>query len=359
MVMHCPPLLAISSNPAHGDAHWRIVRPLQRLREAGVDARICWMTDGDIPPEAATGRVVVLQRVIRGTTEADIRAWADDLRRAGALAVVFELDDDEISGANAEHLDATEPLTAADRVELERQRQALLWTLASCDGATVSTEPLADVVRRYTDKPVHVVPNAIDVEWFRARLDPTPPWSEHLTIGWTGWRRPDADLAPVAEAWARIARRYPDVRFVVGGHQPDILYAADIPLDRIIRLPIVGIDEYPKLHQVTIGCCSVADTPFARCKSPIKAFEYGLAGAAVVGTDLLYGDAIRRDGGIVVGSDTSWEEALVSLIEHPSERDMLAGTWRFYVARHHSLTGNLHRWASAYSEIAASVGVRA
>jgi glycosyltransferase involved in cell wall biosynthesis len=357
--MNCPPLLALSSKPHHGDAHWRIGRPWARLREAGVDARICWVDQDELPTEAVVGRVVVLQRVIRGTTEADIRIWADQLRSAGALAIVFELDDDELSGANVEHMDAIEPLTSADRAELERQRQALLWTLQACDGSTVSVEPLAEVVRRYTDKPVIVVPNAIDVEWFRERLDPNPPWSEYLTIGWTGWKRPDADLAPVAEAWARIAKRYPEVRFVVGGHQPDILYAADIPLDRIIRLPVVGIDEYPKLHQTTIGCCSVAPSPFSACKSRIKEYEYALAGAAVVSSEYLYGREIGFSSFSPVGSVTSWAASLTDLLESRHKRENVAARQRRIVKQQHSLTGNLYRWADAYSEIAASVGVRA
>jgi glycosyltransferase involved in cell wall biosynthesis len=194
-----------------------------------------------MPTAPVAGRVVVLQRVIVGGSEDAARIWVQRLRDAGALAVVFEIDDDELTGANIDHLAATQPISQADRAELERQREALILTLRACDGATVSTDPLADVVRRYTDRPVVTVPNAIDVEWFRNRLAPRAAWAEYLTIGWAGWRRPDADLVPMAEAWARIARRYPDVRFVVAGHQPDVIYRQDIDLDRIIRLPIAPL----------------------------------------------------------------------------------------------------------------------
>lgn len=355
------PILAICNKETHGDAHWRIVRPFARLRERGVDAQICWLGPDRLPTLPVEGRVVVLQRVIvSGDSFEATRTWTDHLRAAGARALVFEIDDDEISGADEAHMDQIEPLTRADREELARRRQATIWMLQACDGATVSTEPLAEVVRRYTDRPVITVPNAIDEPWFRERLDPRPAWAEHPTIGWAGWRRPDADLAPVAEAWERIARRYPDVRFVVGGHQSDVIYARDIPLDRIIRLPISDLDGYPRMHQVSIGCCSVADSPFARCKTPIKAWEYGLAGAALVYSKTLYGDCLTDwvDGYQAESAD-EWEERLGRLVEYEDHRREKAAMLLDHVEGEHTLAGNLDTWVRAYAGIAESVGARA
>lgn len=354
--MKCPPVLYLCQRPSHADAHWRFVRPYVRLKEAGVDARICWLGSDDMPTQPVAGCVVVLQRVIVEGGQAVADAWADRLKRAGALAVVSELDDDELTGANIDHYQATQPLSQMARAELERQRQGIEWSLRASDGVTVSTAPLAQVVRRYTNRPIITVPNAIDVDWFKARLVPRAPWVDHLTIGWAGWRRPDADLAPMAEAWARIARRYPGVRFVVAGHQADVIYRQDIPLDRIIRVPIAPLDEYPVMHQVDIGCCAVADSPFSRCKSPIKAWEYALAGAAVVGTDLLYGDDLDH-GGYTAATADDWEHVLSFLIDRPDVRAMDAGDLRSHVERHHGLVGNLHRWVDAYAEFVASARV--
>lgn len=367
---HCPPVVGITNKPDHGDAHWRLIRPATRLREARVDAQVCWLDDDDMPTVPVAGRVVVLQRVtVKGDGPEFARTWTDRLRAAGALAVVYELDDDELTGAEADHLAASMPMGDADRAALDATRQALLWTLAACDGATVSTEPLAEVVRQYTDRPVIVVPNALDTEWFRERLAPRAPWADHLTIGWAGWRRPDADLEPMAEAWARISRRYPDVHFVVAGHQPDVIYRQNIPLDRIIRLPIAPLDEYPRMYQVSIGCCAVADTPFSRCKSPIKAWEYAIAGAAVVATPTLYGpclwpgvdladwdlDPVLRPRFNLAQRADEWERSLSALIEYPDLRADERARLLAHVLAEHSLTANLHRWESSYKTIADSV----
>ncbi len=357
--MNWPPIIYLCKSPENGDVHWRVTRPAARLREAGVDATSCWLDADQMPTVPVAGRVVVLQRVtVKGDGPEYARAWVDRLRAAGALAVVYEMDDDELTGAEAVHLDATMPIGASGHAALATTRQALRWTLEACDGATVTTEPLAAVVRRYTDKPVVVVPNAIDVDWFRARLAPKAPWADSLTIGWAGWRRPDADLEPMAIAWGRIAARYPDVRFVVAGHQADVIYRQPIDLDRIIRVPVAPLDEYPAMYQVDIGCCAVADTPFSRCKSPIKAWEFALAGAAVVATPTLYGDCVACKGYLRETAD-DWEHALSILIEDEPERRKSARDMLAHVEHHHTLTGNLHHWTDAYAEIVASVRVPA
>lgn len=354
--MNCPPLLAITDRPEHADAHWRVVRPLARLREAGVDAAICWLDADEMPTVSPAGRVVILQRVVvKGGDEAAVRRWVQRLRDAGALAVVFEMDDDVVSPAYGAYLEACGGLEMVSRRRLMDERQALEWAMRASDAVTVSTEPLAEVVRGYTTAPVHVLPNAIDVEWFRARLAPRPEWADTLTIGWAGGRRPEADLEPMARAWARIAQRYPDVRFVVAGWQSDVIYreldAVDA-MDRIVRVPWLDLDRYPEAYQVDIGCTPLADTPFNRCKSPIKAYEYALAGAATIGSELLYGAHVSQ------AADTAdeWENVLSLWIESPEWRQKTNGWMQEYVDRHHSLTANVHHWADTYREIAASVG---
>jgi len=310
----CPPLLALTDRETHADAHWRIVRPFARLREAGATADVCWLDADEMPTEPVAGRVVVLQRVVvKGGTEDRVRSWVQRLRDAGALAVVFEMDDDVISPAYMEYLDACGGLELVKRQRLEDERQALEWAMQACDGVTVSTEPLAVVVRRYTDKPVIVVPNAIDVAWFRARLMRRASWMKNhlLVIGWAGGRRPDADLEPMAVAWGRIARRYPQVRFVVAGWQPDCIYREVDDLDRIFRVPWQDIEDYPQTMQVDIGCTPLADTAFNRCKSPIKAWEYGLAGAAVVSSPTVYMDEVSHGAhGWLAETAGEWEDLL-------------------------------------------------
>lgn len=365
-MIDCPPLLAISakSQPSqygHADYHWRVQRPLARLRERGVDAAECWLDADERPTVSPEGRVVVLQRVVKGGGEDEVRSWVRSLRDSGALAVVFEIDDDEISPACLEWMRAAGGLESVGVARLEAERLALTQTLQACDAVTVSTEPLAEVVRQYTDRPVLVVPNSIDVAWFRERLMGRPEWhGERLSIGWAGGRRPDADLEPMAVAWGRIARRFPAVRFVVAGWQPDCIYREVDDLDRIIRVPWRALDDWPAVMQVDIGCTPLADTAFNRAKSPIKLWEYGLAGAAVVASPTVYMDEVAHGASAFLAETADeWEAMLALLIGDDMVRLNMAAGLRAHIGEHHRLQDSLAQRAAAYREIAAGVGVTA
>jgi hypothetical protein len=106
------------------------------------------------------------------------------------------------------------------------QRDGIVRAMQRCDGVTVSTQRVATIVREYTDKPVKVVGNYMDLHWWkqvqkRAKRDEN---LKGITIGWAGGRRPDADVEPMVKAWGRIAAKYPNVTFVIQGHSSDIFF---------------------------------------------------------------------------------------------------------------------------------------
>lgn len=346
--------LVQASAPPH--LAWRIIRPFCRMQRAGIDARLVWaerLADLELP---AGLDVLVLPSITCREEDRELMAgWAADLRARGVL-LVFECDDDLFSESYYGHMrqryvDLDAPPDSVDYFldRLRVEHEGMLWVLRHCDGATVSSEPLAELLRTYTDRPVIVVPNALDVEAFRAGLVERPPWADHLTIGWAGWRRPERDLAPMAEAWGRIAGRYPDVRFVVAGWQPDVIYR-HVPHERIIAVGWQTIETYPSGMQVDIGCCAVADLPFNRCKTPIKAWEYALAGAAVVATPTLYGEEAARKAETV----DEWERALAVLVTDPVVRQNYQCVEARRVLSWHDLDGQYTRWPAAYAAIGAA-----
>ena len=204
----------------------------------------------------------------------------------------FEADDDLFTPF-VTHQQLERPRNDKTRAQLEADREAALWVLSKVDGCTVSTQHLASTVRRFTDAPVEVVPNAIDAGWFQevqagvSRIVPGP------VIGWAGGNRPDADLEQMAQAWGRIAAAHPEVTFAVVGHQPPVI-SQHVPPERLLKVPWLHPEDYPKgLVGIDIGCCPLDDHPFNRCKSPIKAWEYALGGAAVVASPTVYGKVLR------------------------------------------------------------------
>jgi glycosyltransferase involved in cell wall biosynthesis len=341
-------ILALIQHPDVPGDNWRLIRPCLRMR--GDD-------DQEMPTDPE--ETVLIVRLLTGTDEATIDRWLSE-RRPKVRAIVYEFDDVLWSEAMVSHLERADFMQGKSRAELLRQGELARYFASQCDGVIVSSEPLADAMRPFTDRPVIVVPNMLDVRWFRAQMAARPGWADHLTIGWAGGRRPEADLVPMARAWGRIARRYPEVRFVVASSLvPDVIFREVDDLDRIIRLPWVSWNDYPVIYQTDIGCCAVEDTEFSRAKTAIKCWEGAIAGAAMIGTEVLYGPCLAY-GGLTANTDADWEDALAYLIERPDTRRAMNAALAQHVERHHSIDRQLHRWPAALAQIvAASVAVLA
>jgi glycosyltransferase involved in cell wall biosynthesis len=277
-------------------------------------------------------------------------AWFRALHNAGK-AVIYEVDDDMFSTGFIQRLIGLHGYTDA---EAQERRDCILDTLQRCDGVTVSSQRLATIVRTFTDKPVIVVPNAIDLDWWWAVQQLAKRVTQGLTIGWAGGKRPDRDSQEMAAAWGRIARRYPQVGFAVMGHQPDVI-REHVPAERITAIPWMSIEEYPLGYvNIDIGCCPLSPEPFNRAKTPIKAWEYAASGAAVVASPTVYSQVVdHADNGYICETVDEWEAALARLIDDECLRRQMARRMLGAVKARHSLRGNLWRWPTAWAEIVA------
>jgi glycosyltransferase involved in cell wall biosynthesis len=346
-------ILSLIKGPDWVPDQWRTIEPFHRLRQAGINARYAWGDDDQWLPTDPESTVLVMGRQT-ATDEATVDRWFAE-RRPNVRAIVYECDDLIFDERMLEHLQLSDFMQGETPEQILHEARMARYFAQQCDGVTASSEHLAERIRRFTDKPVICVPNAIDVRNFRARMAYRAPWADHLTIGWSGGRRPERDIVPMAQAWGRIARRYPSVRFVVAAPvTPDVFYREIEDDSRIIRLPWLSWHDYPVAYQTDIGCCSVADTVFSRCKTPIKAMEYAVAGAAVVATPTLYNDVVFGYGLLATTAD-EWETALVFYIEHADERRLMARELATEVERRYSLDVNLYRWTDAYRAIVKSM----
>lgn len=276
--------------------------------------------------------------------------WLNNLHALG-ISLVFEWDDDVfLERINTRALDVyREEGKTLEEWDIERRSRIFAVQLA--DGITCSTPRLATRLRTLTDRPVKVVPNYIDLRWWRSVQATVQRALPEPVIGWAGGRRPDRDALPMAAAWAKVAKRHPEARFVVAGWQPD-LYAV-IPERQLIRSPWLPVLEYPKNYLgIDIGCCPLADEPFNRAKSPIKAFEFAASGAAVVASPTVYGQVVKHGRtGYLAETTDEWEAALEDLLANRKRRKKFARKLLEVVERDWSLENGAHHWIEAWSDI--------
>lgn len=344
-------ILALIDSPDNVGDNWRVIRPYTRLRQTGVNARWAWGDDAVLPTDPE--RTVLVVRLMTGRGQASIDQWLAE-RRPLVRAIVYELDDIAWGTAMTDHLEGADFMQGKPRDAVLFQGEMARYLASRCDGVITSSEPLTALVRQDANANAVTVPNAIDTRWFRAQMAHRAPWADHPTIGWCGGRRPDADVAMMAEAWSRVARRYPSVRFVVASSLiPEPIRRA-VPTDQVIALPWVSWEDSPVLYQTDIGCVSVADSPFSRAKTPIKCWEYAVAGAAVVGTPTLYGPCLAYGLPDPVETAEEWDDALSYLIERSDARRAHQTAMAAHVEEHHALDTQLHRWPAALAEVVAA-----
>lgn len=307
--------------------YYRIRQPFDAMRAAGVDAT--YARDGESP----AGAVVVGQRVGGpGFTIHWLKAW----RRS---RLVWETDDD-LWAVDALNRRATRHFTPdmLDALEQVARFSHLI---------TVSTEPLAEAMRRF-NKNVAVIPNHIDDRMF----DIERPRRDRLTIGWAGGDSHHRDWLHVAASLRRVMNRNPGVDLHTIGANYQI--ATRMPRPQSRHTPwSVDLFDYYRSIDFDIGVAPLAPIEFNRSKSHIKALEYAALGIPVVASDREpYRDFVI-DGvtGFLVRRDHEWELRLRDLINDEAMRTEM-GRAAKERARDYAIGKGWQLWADAYRSIA-------
>ena len=158
-------------------------------------------------------------------------------------------------------------------------RRRLRRACELADRVVVTTEPLAEALRRYSDD-VRVVPNGLPFEIWGSLLR-TRRRGGRPRVGWAGASQHLGDLGLLCEVVEATAT---EVDWVFFGMCPDFLQ----PHVREVHDP-VAFDAYP--GQLASLGLDLALAPlelndFNRCKSSLRLLEYGVLGWPVIATDI-------------------------------------------------------------------------
>lgn len=345
----------IQDNGDEAHYYWRINSPFKHLNMYGLD---CKMIELGAQIEAGTDILLLPKMYVRQNDRKEAEKLFREFRESGGL-IVYDADDDMWSEGFTEYMthmmykDQGPELLAALIDELELRREGNLWTVMQCDAITVSNEHLAEYVRRITQIPTYIIPNAIDVKKFTFDIDLTKSESlthpHFTTIGWAGGARPQYDLVPMLTAWNTLAVNDKEnkIKFVINGWKPNLSGYKYLTDDKIIHIPWSSINEYGTGMQVDIGCVCVSPGHFSERKSVIKAWEFALAGAMVVGSKTLYGDEPIVTCEVV----QDWVQVLTYYVNNAEHREAMADTYLKYVKNYNDMAYNWVNWAATYETI--------
>jgi glycosyltransferase involved in cell wall biosynthesis len=309
----------------HACGTYRILLPFQMMAAAGhnVDTRCGWTDD------ALNYQVIVGQRISR---MAALPTWR---RLRAKHRLVYETDDDiwSIDPTNFAAKFAHSP----DVIDATEQ------AIAAAHLVTVSTEPLAEVLRRHHDNVV-VLPNHIDA----ALLDIERPRRDRLTIGWAGGDSHLRDIAMIAPTLRRFFGRNPTMDFHTIGS--DYRSAMKFPgrhteWDR-------DIWTYYRTIDFDIGLAPLVDSVFNWSKSAIKIIEYGALGIPCIASDIgPYRDyVVHGETGFLVRHPHEWGKRLYELSSDAAMREEMGANAKARAAQQ-TIQSGWTQWMDAYRSL--------
>lgn len=351
-----------------GCAWYRVILPLTEVaRRTGWDVRFATAT---ARPRDMDGYNLIIGQ--RFNKHDGMGSWRR-LRTPGRR-LVYEIDDD------VWHI-GPENWGAYQCYKPESVRDAAAHTAEVADLVTVTTEPLAQVLREFNPN-VAVVGNHIP-DWV---LDLPRPPRDRPAIGWLGGASHGLDIGTVAQPLRRFLNRHPgwDMRLLGTDYRdtikhPRVSYGGWLPVHPAAGEWSQGKYVHPSARaqwqeggmrpwsasqerctqafyraiDFDIGIAPLAPGGlFQRSKSHIKALEYAARGIPVVASDAEpYRDFVLHGvTGFLVRRDHEWLKYLSELAGDEALRAEMGAKAR-EVARGWTIETGWTQWAEAYERL--------
>jgi glycosyltransferase involved in cell wall biosynthesis len=249
----------------------------------------------------------------------------------------------------------------------DSHRKTVIDVINKVDALTVTNETLKKNYSRFTDKPIYVLPNYIDLEWYGTDKLNIERTTDEIRIGWFGSHGHLEDLQMVIPALNEVLDKYKNTKLIYcgfGGMSSNSLATEagwgedvfkDIPRERREFYPGVREDFWPMKHRfldLDIGIAPLVDDYFNACKTPIKWMEYGVLKTPSVCSPLLYKDVITHgDDGLIARNHKEWVNLLSDLIEDKEFRKEMGDRAFTTVTTKHNLDNHWSDFLDVYNKV--------
>ncbi len=372
-------VLGVIGEPPNGVSYARFYLPFGHLarygyalRTLGREIRLRRTPRGWEPvPELLEGVRAVLfpqlvaEPVLRDGVPVRLVEPLCEMARTRGIPVIYSADD---------HLRAIEP-TNPNYLQVQAGLPQLEVLRREAQAVFVTTPSLAQALHDW-GAPLFVLPNAVDP----ARARPRPRRAFKPRIGWAGSSAHLDNLLLVLPALERLRRRR-DFELAIFGLCPHELEvqeamlrsqrlrwsgpertAGELFLEVASRLRGLGARHVPfgppdayfanlAALDLDLGICPLRDSPFSRCKSALKFYEYAAVGTMTVASDV---EPYRGEVSVTVPEDTdAWCDTLERYLLDPCGRERELEVQREFVWRERTIERVLPLWREALAAVAA------
>jgi len=225
------------------------------------------------------------------------------------------------------------------------------------------SSPLMSNYKEY-NKNATCLPNYLpDYFWEKPQLKND---SKQIRLGWAGGASHQEDLDFIAPIVEKVLKRHPEVKLVYTGgggwsdgtptseirHGED--HFKDIPQAQKEYCMSCPVEIWPsRLNsmRLDIAMAPLDDNVFARHKTHIKYFEYGINHWAGVYQKFLYKDVVKHgETGFLATTPEEWEKYIEKLIKDTKLRKEMGERAYKDVKDNHTFGGNIGEWLRVYRE---------
>jgi len=319
-------VLIHNDHEIHGVAAYRYWIPFRWMQKYGFDANYVKTDFFDSMFNARDIDILISQRI------------AFD-KKPRVKRIVYDVDDD---------------MGNIERNLLPKEdRKRYLYTIRNSTAITVSTRQLKEVLEGYTDRPVFVNQNLMDLDLFdKLELMPNKP----PIFGFVGGRSHYNDWKIAKSFIMDIMNDNKDWHFYLVGYVPD--YFEDIKKtfkDRVVTFDyFVPYPLYIKiLKQIDVRLSPLEDTSFNYSKSAIAALEMMACGNISIAQDInVYREVVNhKENGFLCNSENDWYNTTSTVLKDALLRKRIGSNGKQYVKNNYDVKNKVFDWLESYHKI--------
>ena len=226
------------------------------------------------------------------------------------------------------------PLSLGFALEGRKVRRYERWLAEGFDACSVNAPREREVLGQYVDKPIHVFPNGVDLDYFRPQREGGPASPARVVFTGNMSYKPNVEAVGdfVSRILPRVWARRPETEFYIVGMDPSPAVRRLADGRRIVVTGRVD-DVRPYFDAATVA---VAPLRIARGLQN-KVLEAMAMRVPVVASPAAF-NGINAEAGrdvLVADDPESFSRGVVSLLDDPLLRDRHAAAARTCVERNH------------------------
>jgi O-antigen biosynthesis protein len=305
----------------------RLRLPLERWAlQTGGDVRFIDLNDFP-KTDLEWGDIFIFQR----NASVFVVGLIKDLKAKGKK-IIFEIDD---------LLTDFPPFLAHHAANANAEKPSLLESMRLASAVTVTTNRLGKELSQYNSD-IHCIPNCSDGTATVAKHHEVSSDQVTLVVASS-----DAVLVDfIVPALKLIQSKY-SVKILGVGPPGDFLSKAGLKIEKIENMPYLNFKSFIASLDNGVGIIPLDNSLFSSCKSPIKYFDYSVAGIPTICSDVSpYSDHIVNgsNGFLVVNTTETWFSAIENLVLNYAKRTEIATSAISYVNQNYSINTAALAW---------------